>query len=282
MIRRADPGANIRIRGEDTAAGAVLARAGDLLTANRVAALAAAGEAAVLVRPRPRVAVVATGSELQPAGAPLRRGQIPESNSMLVAGLLAECGVAAEAVQVHGDDTDAFARVLAELASQVDAIITTGGVGPGRHDIVRIAVEAEPEVRAVRVAVKPGQPQCTGRLAGGAWIFALPGNPVSAAVSFELFVRPALLRMQGRGEVQRMRLPAVAASSWRGSAGRLQVLPVRIDREPGGLVCRPSVNPRGVSHAVGGSGAANGYALVGPERGDVAAGDPVDVIVLEP
>ena len=273
-------GANVRRAGEDAQAGSVLGAAGEPLGPARLAALAAAGVASVSVRPRPRVAVVATGSELIPAGRPLERGQIPESNSLLLSQLLTDAGADVVTVEVRDDDAVALAGRLSALAADCDVIVTTGGVGPGRHDIVRIALESEPGVRAVRVAVRPGQPQCAGQLAAGAFVFALPGNPVSAAVSFELFVRPALLAMQGRSQFMRLRIPATAEVSWQGPSGRLQVLPVRISDGPRGLTCRPAVDPRGVSHAVGGHGSADGYALVEPERGDVAQGETVDVILV--
>lgn len=280
-VRRAvSVGANVRRRGEDVAAGSPIARAGDELGAARIAGLAAGGVTRVRVRPRPRVSILVTGSELRASGEPLERGQIPESNSILLRALLAENGIEASEVLVSGDDADALAERLDGLGASADVVITTGGVGPGRHDVVRIALEREPGVRAVRVAVRPGQPQCTGRLASGAWIFALPGNPVSAAVSFELFVRPALLHAQGRRNVQRIRVSATAAVSWRGAPGRLQSLPVRVDEIDGGLVCRPAVDPGGVSHAVGGHGSADGYALVPAERGDVSAGETVDVVLV--
>lgn len=276
-----EAGANVRRRGEDTRAGAAIASAGEPLGAQRLAALAAAGVTSVTVRPRPKVAVIATGSELTAPGAPLVRGKIPESNSVLLAGLVRAAGAELVSVEVAADDAEAFAARLAGLAGSCDVILTSGGVGPGRHDIVRIALEDEPEVRAVRVAVRPGQPQCVGPLRSGPWIFALPGNPVSAAVSFELFVRHALLHAQGRTVTARPRVPATAENGWRGVAGRLQVLPVRITQTATGLACRPAVNPRGVSHAVGGHGGADGYALVGAERGDVAAGETVDVILVD-
>lgn len=276
-------GAHIRRAGEDTSAGAVIVAAGERLGAAQLSALAAAGVERVSVRRLPRVAVITTGTELRAPGEPLTRGQIPESNSLLIVGLLRELGIEAALVQRSADDAEAFAQVLRPLASSCDVVITTGGVGPGTHDVVRIALEDEPEVRAVRVAVRPGQPQCTGRLRGGAFVFALPGNPVSAAVSFELFVRPALLAMQGRRVIQRLRVAAHAASGWRGVVDRLQVLPVRVtDDAAGDLSCVPTVNPRGVSHAVGGHGSANGYALVEVGRGDVAAGETVAVIMVAP
>ncbi|MBC9944224.1 molybdopterin molybdotransferase MoeA [Leucobacter sp. cx-328] len=274
------PGAHVRRRGEDVTADMSIAAAGDPLTAMRIAALAAAGVGSVAVHRAPRVAVIATGSELQAPGTQLARGQISESNSLLIVSLLAEAGIGAIVHAVSADDPDSFGARISHLASEVDVIITTGGVGPGAHDIVRIALAAEPEVRAVRVAVKPGQPQCAGRLAGGAWIFALPGNPGSAATSFELFVRPALLRMQGRTVVDRVRVPVRAGVDWRGSRGRLQVLPIRLEASEAGLECVPAVHERRVSHAVSSGGGAAGYALVPPEHGDVRAGDVVDVILV--
>ena len=280
-------GANVRRLGEDTVAGAVLASAGQRLSAAKTAALAAAGIDRVRVIRRPRVAVIATGSELRAPGEALSRGQIPESNSLLIAGLLREIGIDPVHVNRSADDAAALAAELEALAAECDVLVTTGGVGPGTHDIVRIALEAEPEIRAVRVAVRPGQPQCVGRLRPqrdgdpGAFVFALPGNPVSAAASFELFVRPALLSLQGRTEIHRLRLQARAAEGWRGVPDRLQVLPVFVSNDDSGaLTCTPAVNPRGVSHAVGGHGSANGYALVESERGDVCAGELVTVVVI--
>lgn len=274
------PGANIRAAGEDIPADTVLAGPGDLLTPARASALAAAGVATVHVRRLPRVAVVITGSELVPPGTRLARGQIPESNSVLITGLLHDAGIPDAQVVRSRDDEQRLSAAFDRLAIDHDVIITTGGVGPGTHDVVRIALEAEPDVRAVRVAIRPGQPQSAGRLRSGAYLFALPGNPVSAAVSFELFVRPALLAMQSRTRVHRPRLTATAGSGWPGKQGRLQVLPISIASENGRLICTPSVNPRGVSHAVGSHGGTDGYALIDPARGNIAAGDEVTVMLL--
>ncbi|WFP16675.1 molybdopterin molybdotransferase MoeA [Citricoccus muralis] len=287
-------GANIRRPGEDTRAGTVLAAAGTRLTAARQAALAAAGVERVRVHAAPRVAVVVTGSELCAPGQVPQRGQIPESNSVLIAGLLREVGLEPVAVRHSRDDAAGARALLAELArgmvdsSGCDLILTTGGIGPGTHDVVRIALESEPGVRGAHVAVRPGAPQRAGRLTDGPLVIALPGNPVSAAVSFELFVRPVLLGMQGAARTERPRVQAVAGADWRGKVGRLQVLPVRVDDagEAGRTVdapqlcCVPAVNPRGVSHAVGGHGTADGYALVAEDRGDVRAGETVPVILV--
>ncbi|MGI8394384.1 molybdopterin molybdotransferase MoeA [Leucobacter sp. W1038] len=275
-------GANIRRRGEDISAGTTLALRGQLLTPARLASLAASGIERVWVREKPRVVVLVTGAELRAPGEPLARGQIPESNSILLVSLLADLGIEAVAVRRNADDAVSLRAQLSDLSRESDVIITSGGIGPGTRDVTRIALEQEPAVRAVRVAMRPGQPQNVGRLQNGAFIFALPGNPVSAAVSFELFVRPALLALQGRTELHRRRLAAEATVAWRGVMGQLQVLPVSLASRDTRLTCTPVVNPRGVSHAVGGHGATDAYALVGPERGDVQAGETVTVIAVTP
>ncbi|MGK0722551.1 molybdopterin molybdotransferase MoeA [Leucobacter sp. W1478] len=277
VVRAVHVGANVRQRGEDRKMGDPMAEDGVELGPLRLSALAAAGIDRVLVRPRPRVAVIVTGSELVPPGQAPRRGEIPESNSLLLGGLLRELGIVPEEVRVSRDTVEGLRRTLDELGERVDVILTTGGIGPGLHDVVRMAVENEPEIAVVRVAVKPGQPQCAGRLRSGAWLFALPGNPVSAAVGFELFVRPALLAAQGRRSTARLRLPATAAVGWRGAEGRAQVLPVSLRLAENGLVCEPTVSPRAVSHAVGGQGAAAGFAWVPEHVGDVDEGDSVEV-----
>lgn len=272
-------GANVRSRGEDVRAGTIIARAGERIDAARASALAAAAIDEVQVHRAPRIAVVSTGSELQRPGAPLKRGQIPESNSLLLAGVLAEAGFDAATVEHSVDDAVALASRLASLSAEHDVVITSGGVGPGQHDVVRIALEGEPGIRSVRVAVRPGQPQCTGRHSAGAFIFGLPGNPVSAAVSLELFVLPALKALAGRSDIHRPRLTATAAEAWRAATGRLQVLPVRLASTPEGLACAPAVAPGRVSHSVVGHASRDGYALVAPEHGDVEIGDQVPVIV---
>ncbi|WP_431711098.1 molybdopterin molybdotransferase MoeA [Glutamicibacter uratoxydans] len=271
------PGKDIRRRGEDKEAADPVARAGQRLSAAGISSLAAAGVTRVQARPTPSVAVLITGSELQPIGTKLERGQIPESNSLLIRGLLGEAGISQITMHRCGDDPDSVRQQLRTLGSTHDVVISTGGVGPGNHDVMRMVLAEEPAVRAVRVAVRPGQPQCAGRLESGAMMFALPGNPVSAAVSFELFVRPALRAMQGSSTVQRPRFKATAVTGWRGAKNRLQVLPITFDPADG-TRCLPAVQAANISHSVGGFGAAEGYALVGADRGDVAAGEQVEVI----
>ena len=281
VLAAAAPGANVRRRGEDTPAAAEVAAPGDLLTSARIAAIAASGTGRVEVATLPRVAVIAAGAELCDPAAPLRRGEIPESNTLLISGLLRECGITPVAVHRCTDDEAAMTALLRDLGDSCDVIVSTGGVGPGRRDVMRLVLHAEPGVSQVRMAIRPGQPHAAGRLAAGPYLFALPGNPVSAAVCFELLVRPALLTLQGRTDPHRRRTPALAAIGWRGVPGRLQVMPVTVARHPSdaALSCRPAVDSRGFSHAVGAHGTAHGYALVGPDRGDVVAGEGVDLLL---
>ena len=274
-------GKDVRRAGEDRQAGEVMARTGEQLTAARISSLAAAGIDEVLVHAAPRVAVLVTGSELKVPdglGGGLERGQIPESNSLLLCGLLAEAGLPAATVRRCQDTVEAVRAELGELSRTHDVVISTGGVGPGTRDVMRLALEDEPGVRHVRVAMRPGQPQCAGTLAGGTRIFALPGNPVSAAASFEMFVAPALRAMQGAARIQRRRELVPAADGWHGAAGRWQVVPVVFTAH--GVL--PAVHASRISHSVGGFGAAEGYALVPPGTGDIAAGDQVDVLRILP
>ncbi|WP_159613325.1 gephyrin-like molybdotransferase Glp [Glutamicibacter sp. JC586] len=279
-------GKDIRQRGEDKSAGDLIALTGDELTAPRLSALAAAGASELTVRIAPKVAVLVTGAELRPPGQELSRGQIPETNSLLIAGLLAESGIRAATIVHCVDEPQAVREQLAKLAPIHDAILSTGGVGPGDFDVMRQVLADEPGVTATRVRVRPGQPQCAGRLAGGAMIFALPGNPVSAAASFELFVRPALRAMQGHAQVQRPRLQAVAAVGWRAAGNRLQVLPIVFqhgDLQHGSqLQCAPAVAASRISHSVGGFGSAQGYALVPAGIEEIHPGDTVEVLRIAP
>jgi molybdopterin molybdotransferase len=189
-------GDNVRPPGGDVRAGAVVFAAGTVLGAAQIGAAAAAGVAAVACGPRPRVAIVPTGSELRKPGEPLEPGQIYESNGALLAALCRSAG--AEVVQ-HGavaDDEDETRALLAE-ALEADVLVTSGGVSVGAKDLVRSSL-ASLGVEEVfwRVAVRPGKPVAFA-VRGATLVFGLPGNPVSSLVAFELFVRPALRALQG-------------------------------------------------------------------------------------
>jgi len=189
-------GDNIRRQGGDVHAGDQILGAGDLLTPARLAALAACGIESVMSRRRPSVAVVVTGTELRAPGEPLAPGQIYESNGIMLATALADVGARVERFGATEDSEEALALVL-ERALEADVVVTSGGVSVGPHDLVR-RVEAQLGVEEVfwGVAIRPGKPLAFG-VRGRTLVFGLPGNPVSALVGSLLFVRPALLALQG-------------------------------------------------------------------------------------
>ena len=262
-------GAHIRRRGEDCAAGTELVPAGVELGPLQLAAIAAANVATVTVSRRPRVAVIATGTELLAPGSELERGQIPESNSLLLAALARSAG-SDVILQATVQDVDADLRgAIADAgARDADAIITSGGVSAGAFEVVKTAVS---EMTFVQVAMQPGRPQ---GFAADPLMFGLPGNPVSAAVSFEVFVRPALLAMQGRTRIHQRMLRLPAAVGWRSPRGRRQYVPIVFTDD--GVA---PATERG-SHRAGGLARAEGYAVVPAEVGEVAAGDIVDVMLV--
>jgi molybdopterin molybdotransferase len=275
-------GAHIRRAGEDARVGAEVLAAGELLGALQVAAAAAAGVAEVAVSRRPRVAVISTGSELVEPGAPLRRGQIPESNSVLLAALASDAGadiVRRASVRDEGGELDALLGEVTDPASgnRADLVVFSGGVSAGAYEVVKTTLASR--MTFTKVAMQPGKPQGFGRLDSGTLLFGLPGNPVSAAVSFEVFVRPALLRLQGRRLLDRPVVALVAGAAWRTPPGRRQYLPVTIDRsDPRAWRAVPATS--GGSHLAGGLGRADAYAVVPDDIEAVAAGDLVDVMLI--
>jgi len=274
----APAGRHIRRRGEDTRAGAAVLVAGTLLGAAQLAAAAAVGCGRLSVHRRPRVAVIATGAELVAPGEPLGPGQIPDSNSVLLAALVREAGC--EPVARRSDDDPArLIALLGGLEPQVDAVITSGGVSKGAFDVVKAALRDEPGMTFVEVAMQPGKPQGLGRLAGGTPLFALPGNPVSVFVSFHVFVAPALARLRGMASYEQPTTTAEVAVGWGSPPGRAQHMPVRIQPRPGELAeVRPSARLGSGSHLVVGLAAADGLALVPAEVERVDPGDRVQVM----
>jgi molybdopterin molybdotransferase len=274
-------GAHIRRRAADAAVGTEIVPAGTVLGPLQLAAAAAAGVARARVARAPRVAVVSTGSELVSPGEPLRRGQIPESNGLLLAALATEAG-ADVVLRTSVDDTDAsfIAALDAAAAAGAAIVITSGGVSAGAFEVVKNVLQGS-DVAFTSVAMQPGKPQGFGRLADGSLLFGLPGNPVSSAVSFEVFVRPALLRMQGRTDLHRPVLRLPAASGWRTPPARRQYLPAAIDRtDPARWTVRPATAGGSGSHLAGGLARAEAYAVVPADVDAVAPGDLLDVMLI--
>ncbi|CAM4121551.1 gephyrin-like molybdotransferase Glp [Kibdelosporangium persicum] len=213
-------GAHLRRTGEDVREGTTVLDKGTVLGPPQLGFLAALGLSDLPVRRRPRVLILSTGTELVEPGQPLAPGQIYESNSVHIAAAVREIGGVARVLRSVPDDVDALYRTLQPHLKDHDLLITTGGVSAGAYEVVKDALAGE-GVEFLKVAVQPGGPQGYGTYMGLP-VVTLPGNPVSAALSFELFVRPALLRAMGRPDVDRPVVRAKASSAMTSPAGKRQ------------------------------------------------------------
>jgi molybdopterin molybdotransferase len=278
-----EPGAYIRRAGGDVRAGTTILTAGTVLGPVHVAAAAAAGCDHLPVHRRPRVAVLSTGSELVEPGTELELGQIPDSNSFLLAAAVRECGGEAVRIGVVPDVAASLRAVFDELDGTVDLVITSGGVSKGAYDVVKEVLEPEPGMSFVEVAMQPGKPQGIGRLAHGTPVFALPGNPVSVLVSFEVFVRAAVLRLCGRTDIDRHHYTGVVMDGWRNRTGRTQFMPITFESEESAMQCRiRSAGPGGSeSHLVASLARAEGLAVVEAGVEVVRSGDRLPVTRLD-
>lgn len=274
-VAPAGPGQHVRRAGDDVAAGDVIAQPGDELNPGLVGAVAAVGVGRVAVWPRPVVAVAATGDELVVAGsAPLRRGQLYESNSLVLVASLRRDGAVPLTGDPVGDRPEALVAWLDEATDGADLVVLTGGASVGAHDVVRdVLTEAGGTFRHVRM--QPGRPQGWA-VWRGVPVVSLPGNPLSAALSYEVFVRPMLDRILGRRPPRWY--PAVAGSAWRSPLGKRQLVPVRLSAdEDGRLVAVPAHTRGSASHMVTSLGAADGFVMVPEAVAEVTPGDPLVV-----
>jgi len=261
-------------------------RAGDLvlgpgmvLDARRIALLAATGHGEVQVRPRPRVAVVSTGAELVPPGTSLMPGQIHESNSYMIEAAITACGGLPLRQPTVDDDPGAVLEVIGRLAEEVDAIVTTGGVSMGAYDVVKEALR-DHGVDFVQVAMQPGKPQGFG-IVGPRQVplFALPGNPVSSYVSFEVFVRPALRLLMGLEPALRPVLRARLLQALSSPAGRTQVARAVATQGDDGWRADPVWGQ--ASHFVADLARANALLVIPAETTRAEAGDQVEMWLLD-
>lgn len=281
-IQRA-PGDNsfIRRRGEDVRAGELMVRAGTTLAARQVAVLASLGRDVVVVRPRPRVVVLSTGSELREPGQPLGAGTIYDSNSFALAAAVREAGGIPYRVGVVADDEQQFLRVLEDQLVRADLVITSGGVSVGAYDTVKLALQRLGTVEFTKVAMQPGMPQGFGVVGDDDTpIFTLPGNPVSAFVSFHVFVLPALRKMRGVTPHVRPTVTATTTAGWRSSAGRRQYARVAYTVAADGSASVSPVSGAG-SHLVAGLGRANALAVVPEDMREVSEGATLEVMLLD-
>ena len=273
-VEQVEHGENVRPRGGDAAAGDAVARAGTTCGPAQLGALAAAGLDAVRCARRPRVAVLATGSELRRPGEALGPGEIYESNTVMLAAQLRRAGAVAEVHGAVADDADAT-RTALELGLEADVLLTSGGVSVGEHDLVR-GLLAELGVAEVfwRVAVKPGKPVAFSTR-GSTLVFGLPGNPVSSFVGFELFVRPALAALQGATDPRPAFLPGRLGVSLARNPARDELVRARIDHDGLALPVRGQE-----SHMIARAAQANALVLVPRGDGELAAGTTVSWLPL--
>lgn len=276
VIAPVEAARNIRRAGEDIGAGDTVLHAGTELGPAEIGVSASVGLAEVSCARRPRVTLLSTGDELQPPGEPLRPGAIRNSNAHSVAALIERAGAELTAVELVGDELEATtAAIAAALAGEL--VVICGGVSVGEHDHVRPAL-AELGVEQVfwGVALRPGKPTYFGTH-GDALVFGLPGNPVSAMVTFALFVRPAIRRMLGAAE-RAHRATAILDTDYPKEPGRAHLVRCRLELRDDGWHATPT-GAQG-SHVLTSMLDADALAVLASARGDVQAGERVEVELL--
>ncbi|MDQ1630382.1 MAG: molybdopterin molybdotransferase [Frankiaceae bacterium] len=274
-------GQHVRRVGEEASVGATLLPAGTFLGAAQIALIAAANRSAVSCRPRPRVVVLSTGSELVESGEHLEHGQIPDSNSHMLLAACREAGAMGYRVGMVPDDPTVLLETLEDHLIRADAVVTTGGVSVGAYDVVKEVLSRLGTVAFDKVAMQPGMPQGFGTIgADEVPIFTLPGNPVSALVSFEVFVRPALRRMLGATEVLRPQITAETGEAFRSPPGKRSFLRVLISRDGNGPVVARAAGGQG-SHMLTAMAHANALLVVPEDMTEVPVGTRLPALLLE-
>ncbi len=275
-----DVGAHVRPTGDDVSEGDLLVDAGTVLGPRHLGLLASVGRAAVRSRPRPRVVVISTGSELREPGTELGPDSIYDGNSWLLAASARRAGAIAYRVGIVPDEPRAFLDALNDQLVRADLVVTSGGVSQGDFDVVKEALTPLGTVWFGPVAMQPGKPQGFGVVGEDRVpIFTLPGNPVSSYISFEMFVLPALRRLMGKTPYSR---PTTRARLTHGVAspdGRRQFLRGSFERGRGG----PTVSPVGGpgSHLIGGLADSNALIVVPEDTTSLPAGEMVQVLALD-
>jgi molybdopterin molybdotransferase len=305
---KAEHGSAVRLAGEDAKAGEVLVTAGTRLRPMHVAVIAAAGRGSVLVRPRPRVVVLSTGNELAEPGTPVVPGRIWDSNSFMLAAAAREAGCLSYRQVALPDHPEGLLPAIEDQLVRADLMITTGGVSMGgEHDVVKAALQQLGTITFRKVAMQPGMPQGFGTIALPAAvataeprrrrfrrdgyeeaaapapaegdrvpIFTLPGNPVSAYVSFQVFTRPAIGALQGYGGLGLDKVQAELTGPLRSPAGRRSFLRGVLDRAAGQVA---PLTGQG-SHQIATLGKANALVVVPEWVVQMSEGDTVEVMVL--
>ncbi len=277
IIEPAPEGRHIRPVGEDVRTGAVLVEQGRRLGAPELGLLANAGFPHPVVHPRPRVIVLSTGDELIPPTEQPEFGQVRDSNAYTIFGAVREAGAIPVLAGIVKDDVDQLKETLLVHEIQADAFISTGGVSVGERDVVKAAFFRRGDLDFYKVAMQPGMPQGFGRIEGKPY-WGLPGNPVSVFVSFEVFVRPALMKMLGRSQVRRPEVTATLTQDVSGPVGKLQFARVVVARGADGWSATPT-GGRG-SNLISTVSRANGLAMIPVGTETAPAGSQVRVMLF--
>lgn len=270
-------GAYVRLAGHDTRAGDTVALPDELLTAATLGLLASLGLGELAIRRRPRVAILSTGNELQPPGAPLAAGQIHDANGVALSAAITEAGGEPLLLERTPDDPAAIERQVMRGVAEADLLVASGGVSVGRHDHLRDVIERLGSLDFWRIRMQPGKPLAFGAVRGVP-VVGLPGNPVSALVTFELFGRPLIRRMLGLSGSGRMTLPAVAQERIAKDRERRAYLRVRLARGADGLEARPAGGQ--ASSQLRPMASANALLIVPEGESAAEAGQTYDALLL--
>ncbi|MFM5632392.1 molybdopterin molybdotransferase MoeA [Aeromonas veronii] len=274
FLAQPEPGQNIRRASSDIGKGACVLSAGTRLTPREMPLLASLGVASVAVRRPLKVAIFSTGDELKPVGTPLAHGDIYDSNRYGVRAMLARMGCDCLDLGIIPDDPAQLRAAFIRADEEADVLITTGGVSVGEADFTKQLLDELGEIGFWKLAIKPGKPFAFGRLPR-AWFFGLPGNPVSAMVTFDQLVQPALAKLAGQQFERPLQLQAIAAEPLKKSPGRLDFQRGILSQGPNGLEVRSTGSQD--SAVFSSLSRANCYIVLERERGSVAAGETVTV-----
>jgi len=265
-------GSNVRLRGEDVSAGTVVIEAGAVLRPQELGLIASLGLPEILVRRRPRAAILSTGDEVVEPGQPRRAGQIYDSNRFMLRSAVELCGGEVTDLGIAPDDRDRLRAQILEASRSADVVITSGGVSVGDYDLVKEVLGELGTIDFWQVAMQPGRPLAAGRV-GDAHFFGLPGNPVASMLTFALFVRPVLWKLGGRRQLSTRGFHARASEAMPKRRGRREFKRGVLSYQDDGWEVR-TTGPQG-SGIVSSMVAGNCLIVIEEDRGDVEPGDTV-------
>ncbi len=279
VLEEVSVGKNVRLAGEDVKAGSLVLRRGTVIRPQEVGMLAALGRKEVSVIRRPRVAILATGDEVVEIDAPVTPGKIRNANSYSNAAQVVKYGGIPILLGIAKDDIEEItAKIREGLAKEADLFLTSGGVSVGDFDVVKDVLNAEGEMHFWRVRMKPGKPLAFGHI-GGVPLMGFPGNPVSAMVSFELFARPAILKMLGKTKLRKPEVEAILLDEVKYKDDRRHFLRVMVERRDGEWYAK--LTGEQGSGILSSMVKADGLAIIPEDRRWMKAGERVRVIMLD-